>query len=179
MACDVPRVNPHQINTCESKPTDARYLSPGDQATSVTSRQSISKLSQSTRKGLTTFMTRQSFEWLPPLKVHFIGPPDLTLGVSTERGNIRMGDLTYDTGITHGSRSHIIIIASSLPLANHLPECAHLTVNTGPVCIARVHSNFGGRPESSESLFKIGFVLHILILASRPPVAIREQSGWT
>ena len=29
-------------------------------------------------------MTRQSFEWLPPLKVHFIGPPDLPGGEEQE-----------------------------------------------------------------------------------------------
>ena len=72
-----------------------------------------------------------------------------------------------------------MIIASSLPLASHLPECAHRTVSTGPVCIVRVHSSFGGRPESSESRLRIGFVLHMRTFASRPPVAMREQSGWT
>ena len=42
-----------------------------------------------------------------------------------------------------------------------------------------VESDFGGRPDISESLFRIGLVLHIRTFASRPPVAIREQSGCT
>jgi hypothetical protein len=45
--------------------------------------------------------------------------------------------------------------------------------------MVKVQSDFGGRPDCSEAGFKIGFVLHIRILASRPPVAIREPSGWT
>ena len=72
-----------------------------------------------------------------------------------------------------------MIISSSLPLANHRPECAQRTVNTGPVCIVRVHSDFGGRPDSSEAWLRMGFVLHIRIFASSPPVATREPSGCT
>ena len=68
-----------------------------------------------------------------------------------------------------------MIISSSLPLANHRPECAQRTVNTGPVCIVRVHSDFGGRPDSSEAWLRMGFVLHIRIFASSPPVATRED----
>jgi len=41
----------------------------------------------------------------------------------------------------------------------------------------KVHSDFGGRPDSSEAALRIGFVLHIRTLASKPPVAIREPSG--
>lgn len=70
-------------------------------------------------------------------------------------------------------------ISSSLPLASHLPECAHRTVRTGPVCMVRVHSDFGGLFKSSEAGLRIGFVLHIRILASSPPVAILEPSGCT
>ena len=33
----IPRVNPHQMRTLESRPTEARYLSPGAQPRSVTS----------------------------------------------------------------------------------------------------------------------------------------------
>ena len=80
---------------------------------------------------------------------------------------------------TNGSRSHIITISSSLPLASHLPELAQRTHNTGPVCMVRVHRDLGGRFECSETLFRMGFVLHILIFASRPPVAMREPSGCT
>ena len=70
-------------------------------------------------------------------------------------------------------------ISSSLPLASHLPECAHLTVSTGPVCILRVQRDFGGRFERSEAGLMMGLVLHMRTLASSPPVAIREPSGWT
>jgi len=70
-------------------------------------------------------------------------------------------------------------ISSSLPLASHRPEWAQRTVSTGPVCIDNVHSDFGGLPDSSLAWLSIGFVLHIRTLASRPPVAIREPSGWT
>jgi hypothetical protein len=80
---------------------------------------------------------------------------------------------------THGSWSHTITVSSSLPLANHFPECAHLTVRTGPVCIVSVHNDFGGLPDNSEASFRIGLVLHIRIFASRPPVAIRDPSGCT
>ena len=69
--------------------------------------------------------------------------------------------------------------SSSLPLASHLPECAHRTTSTGPVCIVNVESDFGGRLDSSEVASRIGFVLHMRILASRPPVAMRDPSGWT
>ena len=72
-----------------------------------------------------------------------------------------------------------MMISSSLPLANHLPECAHLTVSTGPVCMLRVQRDFGGRFERSEAGFRMGFVLHTRTFASSPPVAIREPSGWT
>ena len=81
--------------------------------------------------------------------------------------------------ITHGSRSQIMTMVSSLPLASHRPEYPHLTTRTGPVCIERVDRDFGGRPESSDDSFRIGFVLHIRTLASSPPVAIREPSGCT
>lgn len=70
-------------------------------------------------------------------------------------------------------------MASSLPLASQRPECAQRTVNTGPVCMASVHRSFGGRPETSAVWLRMGFVLHIRTLASRPPVAMREQSGCT
>ena len=82
-------------------------------------------------------------------------------------------------GWTYGSRSQIITISSSLPLANHRPEWAHLTVRTGPVCIVNVHKDLGGLPDCSEAELRIGLVLQIRILASRPPVAMREPSGWT
>jgi hypothetical protein len=42
-------------------------------------------------------------------------------------------------------------IVSSLPLASHLPEKAHLTARTGPVCIERVDNDFGGLLESSDA----------------------------
>ena len=70
-------------------------------------------------------------------------------------------------------------ISSSLPLANHLPLWAHRTTRTGPVCMVSVHSDFGGRPDASDAGLRMGFVLQIRIFASRPPVAIREPSGWT
>ena len=70
-------------------------------------------------------------------------------------------------------------ISSSLPLASQRPECAHRTVSTGPVCIVRVQSDFGGLLESSDAGFRMGFVLQMRILASSPPVAIREPSGCT
>ena len=70
-------------------------------------------------------------------------------------------------------------ISSSLPLASHRPEWAQRTVSTGPVCIDSVHSDFGGLPDSSLAGLSIGFVLQIRTLASRPPVAMREPSGWT
>ncbi len=47
------------------------------------------------------------------------------------------------------------------------------------MCIDNVHSDFGGLFESSDAGTRIGFVLHIRTLASSPPVAIREPSGWT
>lgn len=72
-----------------------------------------------------------------------------------------------------------MIIVSSLPLASQRPECAHLTHNTGPVCMPKVHSDFGGRPASSEAWLRMGLVLHIRTFASMPPVAIREPSGCT
>lgn len=87
--------------------------------------------------------------------------------------------ILQNNSLTYGSRSHIMTISSSLPLASQRPECAHRTVNTGPVCIVRVQSDFGGLLESSEAGFRMGFVLQMRILASRPPVAIREPSGWT
>jgi hypothetical protein len=40
---DIPSVKPHHTMTCESKPTDARYRSPGDQAMSVTSTKARQK----------------------------------------------------------------------------------------------------------------------------------------
>ncbi len=80
---------------------------------------------------------------------------------------------------TYGSRSQTITISSSLPLANHRPECAQRTVSTGPVCIESVHSDFGGLPDASDAGLRIGFVLQMRTLASRPPVAIREPSGCT
>lgn len=70
-----------------------------------------------------------------------------------------------------------MIIASSLPLASHRPECAHLTVSTGPVCIVSVHNDLGGRPDCSEAGLRIGFVLQMRTFASNPPVAIRDPSG--
>jgi len=45
--------------------------------------------------------------------------------------------------------------------------------------MVNVHRDLGGLFDCSETLFKMGFVLHILILASRPPVAMREPSGCT
>lgn len=72
-----------------------------------------------------------------------------------------------------------MMISSSLPLANHRPECAHLTVSTGPVCMLSVQRDFGGRFERSEAVLRIGLVLHMRTFASSPPVAIREPSGWT
>ena len=81
--------------------------------------------------------------------------------------------------VTHGSKSHIITISSSLPLANHRPEWAHRTTSTGPVCIVRVLSDFGGLPDNSDAWLRMGFVLQMRTLASSPPVAIREPSGWT
>jgi hypothetical protein len=47
------------------------------------------------------------------------------------------------------------------------------------VCIVRVDSALGGLFDSSDAGFSIGLVLQILILASSPPVAMREPSGWT
>ena len=43
--------------------------------------------------------------------------------------------------------------------------------------MVKVHKDLGGLFDCSEMLLRIGFVLHILIFASRPPVAIREPSG--
>ncbi len=45
--------------------------------------------------------------------------------------------------------------------------------------MVNVHSDLGGLFVCSETVFRMGFVLHILILASRPPVAMREPSGCT
>ena len=45
--------------------------------------------------------------------------------------------------------------------------------------MVNVHKDLGGLFDSSEMLFRMGFVLHILILASRPQVAMREPSGCT
>lgn len=79
--------------------------------------------------------------------------------------------------VAHGSKSQIMMTASSLPLASHRPECAHRTTSTGPVCMLSVQRDFGGRPFSSLVLFKMGLVDQIRTFASRPPVAIRELSG--
>lgn len=90
----------------------------------------------------------------------------------------------------------MITMVSSLPDANHFPEAAHLTTNTGPLCMVSVHRLFGG-PFSSTLAERMGEVDHIRILASvfqrnttismtlsrtgqvvpRPPVAIRLPSG--
>ena len=78
---------------------------------------------------------------------------------------------------THGSWSQTITVSSSLPLASQRPECAHRTVSTGPVCIVNVHSDLGGFPDISDASLRIGLVLQMRILASRPPVAMREPSG--
>jgi len=45
--------------------------------------------------------------------------------------------------------------------------------------MVNVHRDLGGRFDCSETLLRIGFVLHILTFASRPPVAMREPSGCT
>lgn len=45
--------------------------------------------------------------------------------------------------------------------------------------MVNVQSDLGGRFDCSERLLMMGFVLHILIFASRPPVAMREPSGCT
>ena len=42
-----------------------------------------------------------------------------------------------------------------------------------------IHSDFGGHPDCSATWLNIGFVLQMHTLASSPPVAIREPSGWT
>jgi hypothetical protein len=47
------------------------------------------------------------------------------------------------------------------------------------VCIVNVHRDLGGFPDSSDASLRMGLVLQMRILASRPPVAIREPSGWT
>jgi len=57
-------------------------------------------------------------------------------------------------------------MVSSLPDANHFPEAAHLTTNTGPLCMVSVDRLFGG-PFSSSLAERIGEVDHIRILASR------------
>ena len=125
---------------------------------------------------LTTFVPRKAFQRLPSLNVHLIRAPNLPS---------RMPESTISPEsnpkerITHGSKSHIMTISSSLPLASQRPLCAHRTHKTGPVCIVNVLSDFGGLFDSSEAGFKIGFVLHIRILASSPPVAMREPSGCT
>jgi hypothetical protein len=69
--------------------------------------------------------------------------------------------------------------SSSLPLASQRPECAQRTQSTGPVCIASVQSCLGGRPASSAACESMGRVLQMRTRASRPPVAMREPSGWT
>lgn len=130
--------------------------------------------------GLTTLVPRQSFQRFPALDIHFVRAPNLSARIAS--GKLRTKDESAKTRRkvnTHGSRSQIMTISSSLPLASQRPECAHRTVNTGPVCIVSVHSDLGGLFESSEAGLRIGFVLHIRILASRPPVAMREPSGWT
>lgn len=68
---------------------------------------------------------------------------------------------------------------SSLPLANLLPFFDQRTHRTGPVCIANVHKVLGIFPARSVASLRIGFVDHMRILQSMPPVAIREPSGWT
>jgi hypothetical protein len=45
--------------------------------------------------------------------------------------------------------------------------------------MVNIHRDLGGLFDCSETLLRMGFVLHILILASRPPVAMREPSGCT
>jgi hypothetical protein len=45
--------------------------------------------------------------------------------------------------------------------------------------MVNVQSDLGGFPDMSDAWFRIGFVLHIRIFASSPPVAIREPSGCT
>ena len=105
------------------------------------------------------------FSVLTHMRAHSLGPAHASKIVTTVN--------------THGSRSQIITISSSLPLVSHLPECAHLTTSTGPVCIVSVHRLFSGRPESSEAWLRMGFVLQMRTFASSPPVAIREPSGCT
>ena len=87
--------------------------------------------------------------------------------------------------------------ASSLPLASHFPEYAHLTVKTGPVCMVSVE-RLVGNPDLCASSFNMGFVDQMRIFASTekvgevrrkqsmklyntpsPPVAILLPSGWT
>ena len=167
------------MRTLESRATEARYLSPGAQARSVTSRVTVRHVVRpeireplplswpgSRFRGFQPSTLTSSEPQSFPLALLYHGTPQISIGCRQDRG-------------THGSRSHIITMVSSLPLASHRPENAHLTARTGPVCIERVDSDLGGRPESSADSFRIGFVLHIRTLASSPPVAIREPSGCT
>lgn len=178
----IPSVNPHQINTAESSPTEARYLSPGDHPTSVTScATSKQSMSGASARARTAFMSHQSLQGLPALDIDLVRTPHLPPRRPAEHTpqSAAARHCTSHTRSTHGSRSHIITISSSLPLASHRPECAQRTTSTGPVCIVSVLSDFGGRPESSEAWLRIGFVLQMRTFASRPPVAMREPSGWT
>lgn len=128
-----------------------------------------------TDQQLTALMPWQSFKRLPTFNIDLVRPPNSTSRVPEQNST----KLNIKKSTAYGSRSHIMTISSSLPLASHLPLCAQRTVRTGPVCIVSVHSDLGGLLESSDVGFSIGLVLHMRILASSPPVAIREPSGCT
>ena len=169
-------MNPHQIMTAESKPTEARYRSPGDHARSVTSA------GKNERFRIAPDLRDKPLSW-PGSRFKAFQPSTL---ISSEPHTFPRAPLIFAVNAnqhrwyiraTHGSWSQTITVWSSLPLASHFPECAHLTTNTGPPCIVRVQSDFGGFPDSSDASFRMGLVLHIRIFASSPPVAIREPSG--
>lgn len=98
----VPSVNPHQINTAESSPTEARYRSPGDHPTSVTScatsQQSTPRASARTR---TALMSHQSLQGLPPLDIHLVRAPHLSPRRPAEHTAVSRSPTLHESSTRH------------------------------------------------------------------------------
>ena len=107
------------MNTFESKPVDAGKRSSGDQVRSVTSILTVKFTSFGSRNAVHTIpMAKQLFEKLPSLNIHLIRAPHFA---GTGSGN-ELVALLGKGNATNESKSHIMIISPSLPLASLLPE---------------------------------------------------------
>jgi hypothetical protein len=70
----LPRVKPLQINTWESRPTEAKYRSSGDHARSVTSVRALNSdlVARKKMKFRTTLMPRQPLQRFPTLDIDLV-----------------------------------------------------------------------------------------------------------